>query len=531
MIRNPILPGFHPDPSIVRVGDEYYLAVSTFEWFPGVLIYRSRDLANWTLAARPLERLSQLNMLGNPDSGGVWAPCLSYSDGLFYLVYTDVKTMKGIWRDMHNYLVTAERVDGEWSDPIYLNSVGHDPSLFHDDDGRKWLVQMKWEYSRGRNRFGGIVLQEYSPEERRLVGESRLIFPGTERGFTEAPHLYKRNGYYYLITAEGGTWYDHCVTLARSRRIEGPYELHPQNPILTSADRPDLALQKAGHADLVETPDGEWYMVHLCGRPLEPRGRCILGRETAIQKVVWKEDDWLYLENGTRHPDVYVPAPGEVGPAEEPPARDHFDGGRLSPGFQTLRVPPDEGTISLTARPGWLRLAGRESLASVHRQSLVARRVQHFRYRAETCLEFEPQSSRQMAGLTAYYNTDNYVYAYVTRDEEAGAVVRLLRCHKGVVEPDEDVGRPIGGAKRVWLRLDADRDRGVFSFSTDGQRWTALQPAVDLGLLSDDAIGGRSFTGTFVGICCQDLSGEGRAADFDYFDYIANAQTGVDEDE
>ena len=222
MIHNPILPGFNPDPSIVRVGEDYYIATSTFEWFPGVQIHHSRDLVNWRLITRPLNRTSQLNMLGAPDSCGVWAPCLTYADGLFHLIYTDVKrygrtTVGGAsgasLRDFHNYLVTCETIDGEWSDPVFLNSSGFDPSLFHDDDGRKWLVNMLWDHRPGRNRFAGIVLQEYSPQARALVGERKLIFAGTPLGLTEAPHLYKRDSWYYLLTAEGGTGWNHAVTM------------------------------------------------------------------------------------------------------------------------------------------------------------------------------------------------------------------------------------------------------------------------------------------------------------------------------
>ncbi|HEY5913583.1 MAG TPA: family 43 glycosylhydrolase, partial [Verrucomicrobiae bacterium] len=220
-IRNPILAGFNPDPSILRVGDDYYIATSTFEWFPGVQIHHSRDLAHWQLVMRPLSRPSQLNMLGNPDSCGVWAPCLTHADGLFWLIYTDVKrygrtTVGGAsgasLRDFHNFLVTSPRIDGEWSDPVPLNSSGFDPSLFHDDDGRKYLLNMLWDHRPGNNRFAGIVLQEYSVNERRLIGERRMIFNGTPLGFTEAAHLYKRNGWYYLLTAEGGTGWGHAVT-------------------------------------------------------------------------------------------------------------------------------------------------------------------------------------------------------------------------------------------------------------------------------------------------------------------------------
>ena len=176
MITNPILTGFNPDPSICRVGDDFYIATSTFDWFPGVQIHHSRDLVHWHLLTRPLTRVSQLNMKGNPDSCGVWAPNLTYKDGMFYLVYTDVKRFDGRWKDTHNYLVTATEIDGEWSDPIYLNSSGFDPSLFHDEDGRAWVPNLLVDHRKGKF-FGGIVLQEYSYRERRLIGEVYYIFP------------------------------------------------------------------------------------------------------------------------------------------------------------------------------------------------------------------------------------------------------------------------------------------------------------------------------------------------------------------
>src|SRR5699024_6639126 len=208
-IQNPILTGFHPDPSICRVNEDYYIAVSTFEWFPGVGIYHSKDLKNWKLVSRPLNRLNQLNMKGNPDSGGVWAPQLSYHDGLFWLIYTDVKVTEGRWKDSHNYLVTCDSIDGVWSDPIYLNSSGFDPSLFHDDDGKTYLLNMLWDHRVGHHNFKGIVLQEYCTEKQKLIGKPDIVFTGTDVKLTEAPHIYKVNGYYYLLTAEGGTKYDH----------------------------------------------------------------------------------------------------------------------------------------------------------------------------------------------------------------------------------------------------------------------------------------------------------------------------------
>src|SRR3712207_6513821 len=191
MIRNPVLPGFNPDPSFLRVGEDYYLATSTFEWYPGVQIHHSRDLVNWRLVAHPLDQAAPLDMRGDPDSCGVWAPCLSHDGERFWLVYTDVKRLDGSFKDAHNYITACEAVDGEWSDPWYVNSSGFDPSLFHDDDGRKWFVNMRWDHRRRRSSFDGILLQEYSPAEQRLVGPVRNIFKGSPLGLVEGPHLWK----------------------------------------------------------------------------------------------------------------------------------------------------------------------------------------------------------------------------------------------------------------------------------------------------------------------------------------------------
>jgi xylan 1,4-beta-xylosidase len=531
-IRNPILPGFNPDPSILRVGDDYYIATSTFEWYPGVQIHHSRDLVHWRLLTRPLRRASQLNMLGDPDSCGVWAPCLSYADGLFYLVYTDVKRYGrttqgagtgGVPRDLHNYLVTSSSIDGPWSDPIYLNSSGFDPSLFHDEDGRKYLLNMVWDHRPGHNRFAGIALQEYSVLQRRLIGASHLIFKGTPLGFTEGPHLYKRDGWYYLLTAEGGTGWGHAVTMARSRELAGSYELHPDVHILTSRHRPDVELQRAGHADLVETRDGRTYMVHLCGRPLRNRGRCTLGRETAIQEMTWSADGWLRTADGEGLPRLEVDAPAL--PAHSfpaPPAREDFDGHELPLDFQWLRSPFPEELFSLSERPGHLRLYGRESPGSLFRQALVARRQQSHCFTAATLVDFEPDCYQRMAGLICYYNSVKFHYLYISHDETAGKHVAVMSCLPDSGQPE--VGAPpipIPGGVPVHLRVEVDYERLRFAFRAGVREWHWLPQQFDASILSDEAgpPANPNFTGAFVGMSCQDLTGSCRTADFDYFYY------------
>jgi xylan 1,4-beta-xylosidase len=530
MIKNPILTGFNPDPSILRVGDDYYIATSTFEWFPGVQIHHSRDLVHWRLLTRPLNRASQLNMLGDPDSCGVWAPCLSHDGGLFYLAYTDVKrygrTTQGVAgaapRDLHNYLVTSPGIDGEWSDPVYLNSSGFDPSLFHDDDGRKYLLNMVWDFRPGRNRFAGIALQEYSCDLRGLVGNPHVIFEGTALGFTEGPHLYKRNGFYYLLTAEGGTGWGHAVTMARARSIVGPYELHPDVHILTSRNRPEIELQRAGHADLVETQNGDTYMVHLCGRPLRNRGRCTLGRETAIQKMKWCEDGWLRTADGKGAPRPEVEDPGlPLCTFPEAPVREDFDSTELPLQFQWLRSPWPEELFSLTHRPGFLRLYGRESIGSLFRQSLVARRQQSRCFSASTMVEFDPETFQQMAGLVCYYNGSKFHYFFISHAFR-GKHVRVMSCIPDQSQPDvftAPVVIPPG--RPVQLRAEVDYERLYFGYRVGGRDWQWLPEVFDASVLSDEAgpPGNPNFTGAFVGMCCQDLAGTRRPADFDWFEY------------
>ncbi|MEU6404322.1 glycoside hydrolase family 43 protein [Streptomyces sp. NPDC046985] len=541
VIGNPVLTGFHPDPSFLRVGADYYLATSTFEWLPGVALYHSRDLVHWEALGGALTEERLLDLVGVPDSGGVWAPCLSYADGLFHLVYSDVKSLAGAYKDVHNHVVTAPGPTGPWSDPVAVAGHGFDPSLFHDTGpdgaGRSWLLWLEWDHRPGANPFAGILLREWDRAARRLRGPVHRIFTGTALGRTEGPHLYRHGGWYYLVTAEGGTSWEHAVTVARSREITGPYVPDPAGPLLTSFGDDRLRLQKAGHGSLVETPDGDWYLAHLTARPLTPRGACVLGRETALQRVHWTADGWPRVtgDAGPGRPAGRVPAP--PGPPAPPgtlgapsatgtPPRRHA--GALGPEWMTLRRYPEPGWMTAADDAGGMRLRGGESLSSRHRQSLVARRQQHTRFRFEAAVSFAPRSPQQMAGVVHFYNTRLWHYAHLTRDERHGRVLRLAVCDRGRYgEPAAAVAVPGEGPLR--LRLTGRGREAAFAWwDADPGSWRQLGPVLDASRLSDEyaTVGDDDghfsswgFTGAFVGVCAQDLTGAALTADFTSLDY------------
>ncbi|MFE9642770.1 glycoside hydrolase family 43 protein [Streptomyces sp. NPDC006365] len=522
-LRNPVLPGFHPDPSIVRVGADYYIATSTFEWYPGVPVHRSADLVHWEPAGHILDRPDLLDLRGVPDSAGVWAPSLSYRDGQFWLVYTIVRTIGHPYKDVDNYLITAPSIEGPWSEPVFLNSSGFDPSFFHDEDGRSWLLNIQWDPRDGHPSFAGILLQEYDADKRALIGQPRTILKHDE--LIEGPNVYFRDGWYYLMLAEGGTGWNHGILMARSRELTGPYELDPLGSLLTTRDTPDWPLQKAGHGELVETPAGEWYLVHLASRPVQtPEGpRCILGRETCLQRVTWTDDGWLRLADGGRRPSPEVLAPtgvepGQPGPAAGPPARDDFDSPSLDGHWSTLRAPATSEWLTLGERPGHLRLRGRQSPHSLFDQSLLARRLTSVRCEVTTVVDFRPSHFNQCAGLICWYDTSTHYYLRLTHAEGRGRVLGVVLSDDGAYGELQESELDVDDWPSVYLRARFDGTELRFFVSPDGTDWQAVGPVLDASKLSDDYGNRLRFTGAFVGICAQDLGGTRAPADFDWFE-------------
>ncbi|MDX2780358.1 family 43 glycosylhydrolase, partial [Streptomyces caniscabiei] len=305
--RNPVIRGFAPDPSLIRVGEWYYVATSSFEWFPTIPLHRSRDLAHWEYAGHVRGAAPGGSLHGVPDSAGIWAPSLSWDGERFWVVYTIVRSVGTRYFDLDTYISTAAAVDGEWTAPRRVASHGFDPALFHHE-GRLWLLNMQSDHRPGGERFAGIVLTELDRATLRPLGDTHLLLQHDR--LIEGPKLLIRDGWFYLVLAEGGTGVEHGVRVARSRALTGPYALDDV-PLLTTRDDPKVPLQKAGHAELVRTPTGEWFLSHLTARPLHTEHgiRCPLGRETAIQAVTWDPEGWPRLRQGGWHPEVEVEVP------------------------------------------------------------------------------------------------------------------------------------------------------------------------------------------------------------------------------
>ncbi len=516
-VKNPVLKGFHPDPCMIYVNGTYYIATSTFEYYPGVKISASEDLAHWRTVAYPLNGLHLLDMRGDAASTGIWAPALSYADGKFWLIFTNQRQwLDGHLKDTENYLTTCDTIDGQWSEPIYLNGSGFDPSLFHDDDGKKYLLNMFWDYRYDSDdeRFRGILIQEYDHKLKKLVGKPVKLFTGTEKHITEGPHMFKKDGYYYLLTAEGGTGLPHAATLARSKSLYGPFELHPTKQIIT-AWQTDCYLQKAGHASLCQGKNGEWVLAHLCGRPKKD-ARCVLGRETAIQNVEWR-DGWPYLTNGTNHPSDTFEA---FAPADESPVDKlyKFDGKKLDVDFMTLRQPITSDVFDLNARKGWLRIRGRKSLLALLDQSVLVRRQEAFSFECETLVEFDPENIDEWAGLLYRYSENNQHYLYITyNDKTGGRELLKITYDDSRFRLERIADLPDKGGVKLYLRVNDGE--GQFYYSVADGKPKKAGDSFDATKLSDEYNRPLAFTGPYVGIACQDLANAYKCADFQYFRY------------
>ena len=547
MIQNPIFKGFNPDPCIVRKGEDYYVAVSSFEWFPGIPVYHSRDLKNWQLLTHVLQDDRHPDLRKLPSAKGIWAPSLTWceEEGLFYVVYGVMNAMNARYFDVDNYLITAPEITGPWSEPVYLHSAGFDASILHDTDGRKWIVSLEWETRAEYEKPGAICLVEYSPEEKAIVGfPERIWHGGTDRGCIEAPHLTKRGDYYYIMTAEGGTGYGHAITMGRAKNVRGPYVSDPQNPILTSWPQnfnerhdanhlkphyfnPQTYLQKAGHGSYVETPQGEVYLVHLCSRPFRDERRCTLGRETAIQQMHWTQDNWLRLKAGGNIAQHYVnESTLPHWPFAQTAPTDHFDGPEFDNRFYAPRI-DFRRFASLQQRAGNVTLRGQESLSSTNNVSLLAKKLTSVYAEITTALDFTPQVYQHSAGLVLYYDNMNYLYLFKAFNDATGEMqLSVIHMENG---QRHDLARPIAvDAQPLFLKMNIEGRVITCSWSYSDEDYQQIGESYDTTTFSDEYSQYGEFTGAFFGLACVDSLLHRQTACFDFLRYEADEIRSID---
>ncbi|WP_372012398.1 glycoside hydrolase family 43 protein [Pseudoxanthomonas sp. 10H] len=513
--RNPVIKGFYPDPSVVRVGADYYLVNSTFGWFPGIPVFHSRDLVHWTQVSNAIDRVDQLDFGKHDLVNGVFAPAITHHDGRFWIANTCFPNCGG------NFVITATDPAGPWSDPVWLPDLagGIDPSLFFDDDGRAWIVNNDLPAG-GKERYTGhraIWLQEFDPKAMRTTGPRTVILDGgidiaEKPEYVEGPHLFKRDGWYYLTAAEGGTGEMHRQVILRSRTVTGPYAPWQDNPVLTQRDLPrerPFPITSAGHADLVQTQDGDWWAVFLGNRPYPPlEGHYVnTGRETFLMPVRW-QDGWPRITAPGQVLPYVLDAPAlPAGRAALPTSgafevRDEFDGPRLPPYWITVRNPREswyrlkDGALHLQARG--VLLGARDN------PSFLARRQQHQDATATTAVRFVPQHDGDTAGLAAFQNEDYWYLLAVTRQD--GTPVVVLDRRDGRDKGEAATGTRLASAplpstsaaSPLQLRVRARGAKYDFAYAGDDGAWRTLARDVDGTLLSTAVAGG--FTGAVFGV-------------------------------
>ncbi|MRH45116.1 family 43 glycosylhydrolase [Aquibacillus halophilus] len=504
--NNPVIKGFHPDPSVCKVGEDFYLVTSSFEYFPGIPIFHSRDLVNWEQIGHVLTRESQLPLKrvhSYTTSQGIYAPTIRHHDGRFYVIAMNVSNHK-------TFYVWSDQPNGPWSEPIIVEGLaGFDPSLFFDKDGKVYLTAGAFPG------FGpeGIIQAELDIESGQLITESKFIWKGTGGSSPEGPHLYKINDWYYLLVAEGGTEYGHMVTVARSKNPYGPFESNPHNPILSNRST-KLPIQATGHADIVQACDGSWWSVFLGFRPVKSTKVHHLGRETNLAPVEWSEDNWPIIGNNGR---AEIQHNGKSLPLGEPipwQGKEEFDDESLTSVWNFYRN-PQKGSWSLTIKQGSLTLYGQSStLNDYESPAFVGRRQQHFNCEISTLMEFSPKEEGEEAGLTVFMN-ENHHYEVAKTMKQGKSIILFRRCVGSLwkVENETEYDESI-----VVFTIKATETDFTFSYTkTNGE--LEVIGSGETSLLSTQVAGG--FTGLYFGLYA---TGNGKVstspAHFEYFHYL-----------
>ena len=529
--QNPIIPGFNPDPSICRVGGDYYLVTSSFEYFPGVPVYHSRDLVHWEMIGHVLDRPSQLDLDSINCSGGIYAPTIRYKNGMYYMITTLIGQSK--MPHHRNFIVTTDNPAGPWSEPHWIDDApGIDPSLFFDDDDKVYYsgndTPQKKQWDKHRN----IWVQELDIKSWKLVGKRSDVLDGSEyfkKGTLdggiesgvnnyEASHLYKKDRTYYLMIAHGGTSQNHAVSIWKSDRVFGPYEINPANPILTHRDlSKELYFTSTGHADLVQTQTGEWWIVYLAKRPYGGENH-ILGRETFMSPVDWSGTWPVVNSQGMKgrgeltHPIPNLPEYKFVNMQ----SKDEFDTPIVLPYWTFIRTPRTQWW-SLVNRKGFLRIDLRpEMISGQANPSFIGKRQEHMNFSASVKIDFTPMSPNEESGLVVERDKDHYL-KYTLGLENGDIILRLVRKGEAGMK-DSLLARAVVEMKAQFLKIAAEGVYYSFLFSNNGNDWTPLQEHVDGSFLG--LAGAGRFTGTFIGMYASSNSAPSRNhADFDWFEY------------
>ena len=511
-VTNPILPGFYPDPSVCRANGKFYLVHSTFAYFPGVPVFESDDLIGWKQIGNVLERDSQLPLEGCGQSEGIFAPTIRYNDGVFYMITTNIS-------GGGNFIVTATSPEGPWSEPYFLGeeAMGIVPSLFFDTDGTCYYIGQRYKKVVTHNGDCEIWIQKLNTKTMKLEGEAVAVLDGFQKNavWPEAPHLYKKDGYYYIIHAESGTAFHHSVMAARSRELFGPYEYCPCNPILTHRHLgKDFPVTCAGHADLVEDGNGNWYMVMLACRPQE--GHTLMGRETFLAKVVW-EDGWPVVNPGVGYLEEEFEIPAADGAVRffDEDRTYTFAEQKIAPEFLSLRN-HRENVMSLSARAGYLRMYMRaDSVTQQAEPAYLALRQQHRDFEVEVRFEavFGAENGKDSVGITLMQSNEDLVraeYVKVSGKDKLLAIRRVKGKDEILLSADAD-GQITG------LRLTVHGLKAALGYLLHDE-WKTLATDVDIRTLSTESAGG--FLGCTAGIYASG-SGEdhGGYADLASFTY------------
>jgi alpha-N-arabinofuranosidase len=487
--HNPVIPGFFSDPSVCRAGEDYYLVNSTFEYFPGVPVFHSKDLVNWEMIGYCIDRATQL-----PGDLNIFATTIRYHAGTFYMITTNI-TGGG------NFYVTATNPAGPWSDPIFIKAQGIDPDLFFDDDGSAYVISSTFE------------LHEIDIKTGKFISEGLRVWNGTGGRYAEGPHIYKKDGFYFLMAAEGGTEEAHSETIARSKDIWGPYDAYPANPILTHVNAAGQGnpIQGVGHADIIQAHDGSWWMVFHGYRSVGDGTHHILGRETCLAPVTWPKNGWPVVNgNGTVTVDMSCPTlPLKPFPAK--PAEIDFDSDKLPLEWNYLRYPV-AANYSLTARKGFLSLTGSEQTIEDRKSpTFVGQRIQHMDFTAITQVEFTPSKANEEAGMILLNNGAHFDLL-IRQSNGKRMVVSRLRFGVVVHESKEVILKP----GPVKLAIKCNRSFFTFSYAQGDEAFKEIEK-VNSKFLSSETAGG--FTGVYVGFYA---TGNGKPstsmADFDWFE-------------